>query len=244
MKKQLFESTSTGNNRAATPRDRAWNRLQSESATLCDGKTKLVEGTTRGTALLLHHGDALMVVDVQRDFLPGGQLPVPGGEEVIPPLNRYLAMFVSRNLPVFISGDFHPPNHCSFKQQGGPWPSHCLRTTEGAAFAKELALPDSATVIRKGHERGREAYSAFDGTDLAIRLRDLRVFRLFVGGLATEHCVRATTRDALRLGFEVFLLLDAIRAVNRNPQDGERAEKELIALGAVPTELEDMVHAY
>jgi nicotinamidase/pyrazinamidase len=118
-----------------------------------------------------------------------------------------------------------------------------VQNTQGAAFAKELALPDSVTVIRKGCDVDREAYSAFDGTDLLTRLGNVRTIRVFIGGLATEYCVRDTARDALRFGFETLLLRDAVRAINADPEDGDRAETELAALGAIPVQLEDLVYA-
>jgi nicotinamidase/pyrazinamidase len=192
--------------------------------------------------LTLHQGDALLVVDVQRDFLPGGSLAVPGSEEVIGPLNRYLAMFVQRNLPVFVSGDCHPPDHCSFQAQGGPWPAHCVINTHGAAFAEKLTLPDSANVVRKGTTPDSEGYSAFDRTDLQARLCGAKVLRLFIGGLATDYCVLHTVRDAIELGFKTFVLRDAIRAVNASAKDGETAQAEMTKLGATFIQLEDLLH--
>jgi nicotinamidase/pyrazinamidase len=210
---------------------------------VCVGKVHLRQNPAGSPALVLNHGDALIIVDVQRDFLQCGSLEVPGGEDILPVVNRYQAMFVPRNLPIFLSGDWHPRNHCSFQAQGGPWPPHCVVNTPGAAFPRSLTLPESATVIRKGCEVNRDAYSAFDGTDLAARLQGLQILRVFVGGLATDYSVLHTTRDALRLGFETFLLKDAIRAVNAHPDDGQRAEAEMIAGGATPIQLEDLIHA-
>lgn len=175
-------------------------------------------------------GDALLVVDVQNDFLPGGSLAVPRGDEVIPPLERALREFVARGLPVFASRDWHPPRHCSFRERGGPWPPHCLRGSHGGRFA--LALPPSTEVVSKGTLTDADAYSAFDGTDLAARLRARRVRRLFVGGLATDYCVRRTVEEALARGFAVELLVDAIRAVEIAPGDGRRAVDEMLRRGA------------
>ncbi|MBI2104107.1 MAG: isochorismatase family protein, partial [Candidatus Omnitrophica bacterium] len=166
----------------------------------------------KGT-LQLGAGDALMVVDVQNDFLPGGSLAVPEGDAVVPVLNRYLEAFKERGLPVVASRDWHPPGHCSFKDQGGPWPAHCMMGTPGAAFAPALALPPTALIISKGSDPERDAYSGFQGTDLHERLRLLGAQRLFVGGLATDYCVRETVQDALARGYAVILLQDAIRAV-------------------------------
>lgn len=177
-------------------------------------------------------GDALLVVDVQNDFLPGGRLAVPHGDAVVPVLNRYLALFVRYKLPVYASRDWHPANHCSFRDQGGPWPPHCLAGTPGAAFVADLALPADATVISKADTPERDAYSAFSGTDLDSRLKAARVRRLFVGGLATDYCVLNTVKDALALGYAVTLLNDAVRAVDAAPGDGEGALEEMRRLGA------------
>jgi nicotinamidase/pyrazinamidase len=181
--------------------------------------------------------DALVVVDVQNDFLPGGSLAVPRGDEVVANLNRYIAEFVQRQLPIFATRDWHPANHCSFQAQGGSWPVHCVRQTKGAEFAPSLRLPATAVIISKGTAPDREAYSGFEETDLADRLRRAAVARLYVGGLATDYCVLNTVKDAVRLGFKVVLLKDAIRAVNVHPADGREAEAEMLGLGAVPSQL-------
>lgn len=188
----------------------------------------------------LQDHDALLIVDVQRDFLPGGALPVPEGDEVVPVLNRYIERFTRRGLPVFATRDWHPPNHCSFRDQGGPWPPHCVAGTEGAKFADGLRLPEDTVIVSKATEPEREAYSGFEGTDLAARLKDRAIRRLFVGGLATDYCVLNTVRDAIRHGFEVFLLTDAIRAVNVHPEDERKALEEMRRLGARFITLEDL----
>jgi len=187
--------------------------------------------------------DALMVADVQNDFLPGGSLAVPDGEAVVPILNRYLQAFKERGLPVVASRDWHPSGHCSFKEQGGPWPAHCVMGTPGAEFAPGLALPPSALIISKGSDPTRDAYSGFQGTDLHERLRLAGVRRLFIGGLATDYCVRETVKDALARGYAVVLLQDAIRAVNVQPDDGRRAEEEMLRGGAVPIRHDQLAHA-
>lgn len=184
------------------------------------------------TVTIRNH-DALLLVDVQRDFLPGGALGVPDGDAVVPVLNRYLVLARRKKLPVYASRDWHPKNHCSFRPQGGPWPEHCVAETPGAAFAPDLELPADAVVIDKATRADADAYSAFSGTALAGSLRGRGVTRLLVGGLATDYCVLNTVRDALKEGFEVLLLEDAIRAVNVNPGDGERAEGEMRRAGAI-----------
>lgn len=188
----------------------------------------------------LQAGDALVIVDVQNDFLPGGSLGVPGGDAVLPVLNRYIAAFQAMRLPVFATRDWHPANHCSFKQQGGPWPPHCVAETSGAAFSREINLPPSAKVISKATLPDQDAYSGFQGTDLDKQLRNQSVRRVLVGGLATDYCVLNTVKDAVSLGYTVLLLKDAIRAVNVKPDDGFTAEKEMLGLGATPIELSNL----
>ena len=184
------------------------------------------------TLLPLGAGDALVIVDVQSDFLPGGSLAVPRGDEVVAVLNGYLAAFRNSSLPVVATRDWHPPDHCSFRQQGGPWPPHCVAGSEGAGFAPQLQLPTDATVISKATAQQSDAYSGFEGTELDRLLRQSGVRRLFVGGLATDYCVLNTVCDALRLGYQTLLLLDAIRAVDVHAGDGERAIAEMLQKGA------------
>jgi len=177
-------------------------------------------------------GDALVVVDLQRDFLPGGALGVPQGDRVLAAINEYLELFQARRLPVVVTRDWHPADHCSFVGQGGPWPVHCVAGSAGAALAEGLRLPADAAVVSKATTPGRDAYSGFDGTDLQARLRCAQVTRLFVGGLATDYCVLQTVKDSLALGFGVVLLTDAIAAVDVHAGDGERAIDEMRAAGA------------
>src|SRR5262249_12149340 len=137
----------------------------------------------------LHPGDGLVVVDVQKDFLPGGSLAVSNGDQIVPVLNRYLAAFVRAGLPVFATRDWHPADHCSFRASGGPWPPHCVQESEGARFAPGLALPSSTVIVSKDTLREQNTYSGFEGGDLDRRLREQAVRRVFVGGLATDYCV-------------------------------------------------------
>jgi nicotinamidase/pyrazinamidase len=183
-------------------------------------------------------GDALLIVDVQNDFLPDGSLAVAHGDAVVPLLNRTIAQFEAQSLPVYATRDWHPEAHCSFHAQGGPWPPHCVAGTPGAAFAAALKLPQSTTIISKATRPDEDVYSGFQGTDLDQRLRAAGIRRLFIGGLATDYCVLNTVRDALRLGYEVLLLSDAIRAVDVEPGDGQRAEAEMVRLGAQRITLE------
>jgi len=200
----------------------------------------MMERKARVARLSLSDRDALLIVDVQADFLPRGRLAVPGGDAVVPALNGYLALARRKGLRVFASRDWHPLNHCSFREQGGPWPEHCVAGTPGAEFAQGLELPPDAVIISKAVAAGSDAYSGFAGTDLERQLRALRVERLLVGGLATDYCVLNTVRDARKAGFEVLLLQDAIRAVNVKPGDGEHAEREMREVGAVPVHAGDL----
>lgn len=187
-------------------------------------------------------GDALLIVDVQNDFLPGGSLAVSQGDDVVPPLNRYCSAFRANQLPIFASRDWHPINHCSFTQQGGPWPPHCVAKSTGAHFASGLDLQD-AVIISKATEPGTDAYSAFENTDLDQQLKQADIKRLFIGGLATDYCVLNTVRDAIRLGYAVVLLEDAIRAVNVKSEDGPKAFDEMLGLGCLPATVEPVCFA-
>jgi nicotinamidase/pyrazinamidase len=180
----------------------------------------------------LREGDALIIVDVQNDFLAGGALAVAHGNEVVPALNEYIEAFRARGLSIFATRDWHPANHCSFQSQGGPWPVHCVQNTRGAQFAPDLHLPPDVAIISTGSAPEKEAYSGFQDTDLHQRLRALHLQRLFIGGLATDYCVLATVKDGLSLGYTVFLLLDAIRPVNVHPDDGPKAQEEMLRSGA------------
>ncbi len=180
----------------------------------------------------LQQGDALILVDVQLDFLPGGRLAVPRGDEVVPALNRYIAVFRGLTFPVVATRDWHPADHCSFQARGGPWPPHCVAGSDGARFAPLLDLPCEAHIVSKATQREKDAYSGFEGTDLDAWLRQSGVTRVFVGGLATDYCVLNTVRDALGYGYAAVLLQDAVRAVDVQAGDGERAIEEMRRLGA------------
>jgi nicotinamidase/pyrazinamidase len=180
--------------------------------------------------------DALLIVDVQNDFCPGGALAVPEGDLVVPVLNQYLERAHAAGIPIFASRDWHPEQTTHFKPYGGAWPPHCIQNTPGAAFHPDLRLPPEAVVASKGMQPGDEGYSMFgaelpDGRNLLATLREAGITRVHVGGLATDYCVRATALDALAENFDVRLLADAIRAVNVNPGDGERALAELRKAG-------------
>jgi nicotinamidase/pyrazinamidase len=167
-------------------------------------------------------GDALVVVDVQNDFVTGS-LAVPRAAAVVAPLARTVEAFRARALPVVATRDWHPLRHCSFAAQGGPWPPHCVQDSHGAAFAAALRLPPEAVVVSKGTDPDAEAYSGFKGTSLAAELRARGVRRLFIGGLATDYCVLNTVQDAIAEGFDVVVLVDGIAAVDVHPGDGAKA---------------------
>jgi len=176
--------------------------------------------------------DALIVVDVQNDFCPGGALAVEDGDRVVAPLNRLIPRFKH----CVFSRDWHPKDHCSFA--GEPefvdksWPAHCVAHTHGAEFHPDLNVPDNARVVSKATTSEKEAYSAFDATNLARELRDHGVKRVFVGGLATDYCVKSTVLDALAAGFDVVLLTDACRGVDNPPGSGAEAIEEMRQAGA------------
>lgn len=182
--------------------------------------------------------DALLIADIQNDFLPGGALGITGGGEIIPTLLNYTRLFRTHSLPIFLTRDWHPPNHCSFKPQGGSWPVHCVAGSPGSLPPTSFAAPLSAVIIYKAVDRDREAYSAFQYTTLDRHLRALTVQRIFIGGLATDYCVLNSVKDARALSYDVCLLMDGIKAVNLQLDDGRRAEEEMIRLGAVPVRWE------
>lgn len=188
-------------------------------------------------SVTLKTGDGLLVVDVQHDFMPGGALGIPDGDQIITPLNRVISAFLRQRLPVLYSRDWHPVDHCSFQAKGGPWPPHCVQHTSGATFDPRLHLPPKPLIFSKGQHQTKEQYSAFLAEDEAghplsatLRRRDLR--RLFVAGLATDYCVHNTSLDLRRAGHGVIVLTDACRAVNIDPDDERQALRRMAGAGA------------
>jgi nicotinamidase/pyrazinamidase len=171
---------------------------------------------------------ALIAVDVQQDFLPGGSLAVAGGDQVVTPLLGLAARFDI----VVATRDFHPPDHVSFAKRGGPWPVHCVAGTPGARIHPAIDRI-AQLVVSKGMDRDVDAYSSFDGTGLEQILRGLGVIRVVVAGLATDYCVRATALAARREGFATVVVADAVRAVEVAPGDGARAVEEMRAAGVL-----------
>jgi nicotinamidase/pyrazinamidase len=183
---------------------------------------------------------ALLVVDVQNDFCPGGALPVPQGNKVVPVLNKYIRMFVKKQLPVFASRDWHPRKTAHFKRFGGSWPVHCVQGTGGADFYPGLKLPKEAVMLYKGMDPREDSYSVFqaqdpNGMSFFNLLQLFGVEELSIGGLATDYCVKASVLDALKNGFKVRLLTDAIRGVNVHAGDAQKALGEMVAAGARKT---------
>ncbi len=179
-------------------------------------------------------GSALIIVDVQNDFMPGGSLPVPSGDKVIPVINKLIEGFKGKGMAVIASRDWHPEDHISFKQ----WPVHCVQGTKGAEFHPLLELPADVIVISKGTSPDKEAYSAFKDTELEAKLKELGIKRLFVTGVATEYCVKETVLDALERGYQTFVVLDAIKGIKED--DEERAKEEMLNKGAVLLESEEI----
>ena len=175
---------------------------------------------------------ALIVVDVQNDFCPGGSLAVAHGDEVVGPLNKLMKEFLDRGEPVYKTRDWHPPQTNHFAAYGGIWPFHCIQDTIGAEFHRDLLDDPRITIISKGIDDNADGYSGFDGTNLSELLREEGVDEVWVGGLATDYCVKQTVIDGVRQGFKVRALADAMRPVNVNPDDGANAVAAMRAVGA------------
>ncbi len=164
-------------------------------------------------------GDALLIVDPQNDFMPGGALAVTGGDAIIPILNEWIAVAQKSNIPIIISRDWHPPHHISFKERGGKWPAHCIQNTHGAEFHKQLVLPSNAIIVNKAFLADQDAYSAFDGvladsqTTLPDKLRSMGIKRVWIAGLALDYCVYYSAISAHELGFEFHVIMPACRAI-------------------------------
>jgi nicotinamidase/pyrazinamidase len=189
--------------------------------------------------------EAVLIVDVQNDFCPGGSLAVPEGDKIIPVLNKYIKIFSMRKLPIFASRDWHPKESKHFKRFGGPWPKHCIQNTKGARFHPDLKLPKETIILSKGMDPAKDSYSAFqavdsNGTEFLGLLKVLGVSELFIGGLATDYCVKSSVLDALKFGFKVKLLIDTIKGVNIRPKDSEDAIEEMTARGAEEMSLEKL----
>jgi nicotinamidase/pyrazinamidase len=180
---------------------------------------------------------ALLIVDVQNDFCPAGALAVPEGDKIVPAINKYIKIFQKKKAPILATRDWHPVRTRHFKDFGGIWPVHCVQNTRGAAFHPKLKLPKNAILLYKGMDPQKDAYSAFQAEDargakLPKLLGLLGVKELYIAGLATDYCVRFSARDALKQGFKVKILTDAVKGVNLKPRDSEKAIKEMLRSGA------------
>ena len=189
--------------------------------------------------ITINKSTALVVVDVQRDFCPAGALAVRDGDKIVPVINEYIRRFRAAGAPIIFTRDWHPPDHASFKSEGGPWPPHCIHDTEGARFHPALIVPPDAEIISKA-DKHDEAYSFFLGTDLAKVLHKRGINTLFVGGLATDYCVKETVLDGLKHQFEVYHLDDASKGVNVNPDDSARALELMVAKGCKRITIKDI----
>lgn len=178
-------------------------------------------------------GDALLIIDLQNDFLPGGALAVPEGDAVIAPLQAWIDRFVREHLPILATRDCHTLDHCSFHEQGGPWPVHCVAGSWGAAVTPALKLPPTALIIDKPCRADIETYDGFSETRLDATLHQHDIRRLWVGGLATDYCVLNTVLAGLGFGYEVIVLTHVVRAVDLQPGDGQRALTAMAEQGAL-----------
>jgi nicotinamidase/pyrazinamidase len=181
--------------------------------------------------------DALLIIDFQNDFTSGGALEVPEGDEIAEPVKGLAEHFGT----VVATRDWHPPDHASFDTEGGPWPVHCVRDTHGAQLHPAMDEIDLDAMVDVGREREDEGYSGFENSELAEILRERGVDRVYVCGLATDYCVRASAIDACGEGFGTTVVEDAIRAVNVKPEDGERALADMKAAGAKLTTSGDVL---
>ncbi|MBI4158133.1 MAG: isochorismatase family protein [Candidatus Yanofskybacteria bacterium] len=192
---------------------------------------------------------ALLIVDIQNDFCPGGALAVPDGDKVIPPLNKMI-LYVQKNddWRIRTSRDWHPVDHCSFQEQAGPWPPHCVQNTPGAEFHPSFLLTAKVVIISKGIFKDKDEYSLFGG--ICLRPDDWPLSanallwgcdEVYIGGLAIDYCVKATALDAVKLGFKTYLLTDACRAVNVKPGDDIRALSEMANAGVEFTHTEEVI---
>jgi len=179
---------------------------------------------------LFKSGDALLIIDVQKDFCPGGALPVEGGDQIVPVINRWIAEAMANDVPVYASRDWHPLGHLSFKERGGPWPPHCIQDSDGARFHQDLALPSSTIIVTKGVRFDQDQNSAFEQTGLAVQLRKASIRRLWVAGLAEDVCVLATVLDACREGFEAILIQNATQPITS--EGGKKARRQMQDAGA------------
>jgi len=197
-------------------------------------KNRTERGAEMSGKVKFREGDALMIIDPQKDFFPGGGLPVESGDIVLPVINAWIREAVDAGIPVIATRDWHPAGHPSFDTEGGQWPVHCVQDSDGAMFHDDLLLPADAVVCSKGTRFDRDQYSGFDETGLEVFLQKLGVRRIFMCGLALDVCVKATAMDTRKLGFEAVLIMEGTRPVTG--RGGERAIAEMKAAGVEITD--------
>jgi len=188
---------------------------------------------------------ALLIVDVQNDFCPGGALGIPQGDKIIPTVNKYIRFFSKNKFPILATRDWHPVRTGHFKDFGGVWPVHCIQNSSGAAFHLDLKLPKEAILLYKGMDPEQDSYSAFDAQDmrgesLPRLLKAMSIKEIYIAGLATDYCVKFTAIDALKYGFKVKILIDAIKGVDLKPDDSIMAIKKITKMGAKKIKLADL----
>jgi len=175
---------------------------------------------------------ALIIVDMQNDFCPGGSLAVKEGDKIVSVINQYIKQFKDEDEVIVFTRDWHPADHCSFKEYGGMWPSHCVAETKGAKFHQDIYVPEKSFIVSKADTASKDAYSGFEATLLDSQLKKLNIEEVWVCGLATDYCVASTVMDALKLGYKVKILSDAIAAVDVSAGDGEKAIAKMVSQGA------------
>lgn len=196
--------------------------------------------------LVMERNRALVIVDMQKDFCPGGELPVRECDETVRMLNGYIDLFSKdERCTIFASRDWHPPRTGHFEKYGGKWPKHCVQGTEGAEFHEALSLPADAVILSKGMDPLRDSYSVFqardpDGKSFSSLLLSSGITDLYIGGVATDYCVRHTVLDALDSGYRVMLLEDAIQGVDE--ENSRQAVEEMRSAGAGLVTLRDLSH--
>jgi nicotinamidase/pyrazinamidase len=188
---------------------------------------------------------ALLIVDVQNDFCPGGALAVPEGDKIVPAINKYIRIFAKKKLPIFATRDWHPVKTKHFKDFGGVWPVHCIQNTKGAAFHPDLKLSKEAILLYKGMDPEEDCYSSFSAQDLSGQplfklLKRIGITEIYIAGLATDYCVKYTAIDAFKHGFKVKILLDAVKGVNLKTNDSTEAIKKITKMGAKKITLKNM----
>ena len=188
---------------------------------------------------------ALLIVDLQNDFCPGGALGVPEGDKIIPRINQYVKYFTKKKLPIFLSRDWHPVRTMHFKDFGGVWPVHCLQNTKGSDFHLKFKVPKNAIFLYKGMDPEKDSYSVFQAEDekgmgFAKLLGLMKITELYIGGLATDYCVKFTAFDALKQGYKVKVLIDAVKGVDLKSGDSQKAISQIVKKGAKKITLADL----